>query len=66
MFSRWIIAAPPGHVVRLSWLSFNLEEGHSQGCDFDSVSVWDNSSIPNAGQINDVKSQYVHSGITMA
>ena len=50
MLSRWIIAAPPGHVVRLSWLSFSLEAGHGRECDFDSVSVWDNSSIPHAGQ----------------
>ena len=53
MLSRWIIAAPPGHVVRLSWLSFSLEAGYGRECDFDSVTVWDNSSIPHAGQSYD-------------
>ena len=44
---RWIISAQPGFVVRLSWLSFSLEG--SSRCQYDSVSVWDNSSIPQAG-----------------
>ena len=44
---RWIISARPGYAVRLSWLSFSLEA--SRNCQYDSVSVWDNSTIPGTG-----------------
>ena len=47
MDCRWIISAQPGFTVRLSWLSFSIEA--SRGCQYDSVSVWDNSSLPQAG-----------------
>ncbi|XP_046451773.1 cubilin-like isoform X2 [Daphnia pulex] len=45
---RWIVRAGPGKVVRLQWLSFALEPA-PPACHFDSVSVYDNSTIPNTG-----------------
>ncbi|KAI4498132.1 hypothetical protein M0802_006618 [Mischocyttarus mexicanus] len=38
----WIIQAPPGHLVQLSWLSFSLEM--QQRCRNDYVSVYENIS----------------------
>lgn len=37
---KWIIIAPVGHVVQLSFNSFDLETGFS-GCQFDSLSIYD-------------------------
>ena len=45
---RWIVRAGPGKVVRLQWMSFALEPA-PPACRFDSVSVYDNSTIPNTG-----------------
>ncbi|KZS21868.1 Tolloid 2-like protein, partial [Daphnia magna] len=45
---RWIVRAGPGKVVRLQWMSFALEPA-PPSCYFDSVSVYDNSTIPNTG-----------------
>ena len=40
--------AGQGKVVRLQWLSFALEPA-PPSCRFDSVSVFDNSTVPNTG-----------------
>lgn len=45
---RWIVRAGPGKVVRLQWLSFALEP-QPPSCRYDSVSVYDNSTVPNTG-----------------
>ncbi len=42
-----VLKGAPGSIVRLTWISFALEE--CGGCSCDSVSVYDNTSIPNAG-----------------
>ena len=44
---KWIIRARPGHVVRLQWLTFALEL--HPNCRFDSVKVYDNTTVPNTG-----------------
>lgn len=45
---RWIVRAGQGKVVRLQWMSFALEPA-PPSCRFDSVSVYDNSTVPNTG-----------------
>lgn len=45
---KWMIVAPAGHVVQLSFTSFHLES--SNGCYFDSVTVFD-------GYVNDTHRQ---------
>ena len=45
---RWVIRAGPGRVVRLQWLAFALEPA-PPSCNYDSVSVYDNSTVPNTG-----------------
>lgn len=44
----WIISADPGSIVRLTWLSFTLEEGSGGLCHFDHVTVYDNNTTPGA------------------
>ncbi|ENN74285.1 hypothetical protein YQE_09257, partial [Dendroctonus ponderosae] len=44
---RWIIQAPPGNVVQLTWLTFNVEQ--SIGCSYDSVKIFDNNTDPGRG-----------------
>ena len=47
--TRWLISGEPGTILRLTWLTFSLEE--SAGCLFDYVAVYDNSSsTPNIGK----------------
>ncbi|CAG2059558.1 unnamed protein product [Timema podura] len=49
---RWVISTNPGKVIQLTFTTFNLEDGsYSTDCPFDSVTVYDNSSIPNTGGI---------------
>uniref|UniRef100_A0A182RN21 Cubilin n=1 Tax=Anopheles funestus TaxID=62324 RepID=A0A182RN21_ANOFN len=43
---EWIIVAPPGHAIQLTWNSFELEV--SGRCVYDYVQVFDNSSIANS------------------
>uniref|UniRef100_A0A182M8Q1 Cubilin n=1 Tax=Anopheles culicifacies TaxID=139723 RepID=A0A182M8Q1_9DIPT len=43
---EWIIVAPPGHAVQLTWNSFELEV--SARCGYDYVQVFDNSSLANS------------------
>lgn len=38
----WIILAPVGRIIQMTWLSFDVED--SSMCHFDSVQVFDNSS----------------------
>lgn len=38
----WVIVAPPGHVIMLTWASFDLE--FSNGCKYDYVELFDNST----------------------
>ena len=45
---RWVVRAGTGRVVRLQWLSFALEPA-PPSCNYDSVSVYDNSTVPNTG-----------------
>nr|XP_012218853.1 PREDICTED: cubilin-like [Linepithema humile] len=45
----WTIQAPPGYVVQLSWLSFNLES-HSH-CSHDYVNIYENYTSPNENAI---------------
>ncbi|XP_049840781.1 cubilin-like [Schistocerca gregaria] len=42
---RWILAAPPGKSIQLTWDSFALEEGFDESCGFDYIEVYDNSSF---------------------
>ena len=44
-----MVVGGPGQTVRLTWLSFHLEP--SPGCSYDSVAVWDNSTVPGAGSV---------------
>lgn len=39
---QWIIAAPPGFVIQLTWMSFQVEA--SINCVYDSVTVFDNNT----------------------
>nr|CAD7455080.1 unnamed protein product [Timema tahoe] len=49
---RWVISTSPGKVIQLTFTTFNLEDGsYSIDCPFDSVTIYDNSSIPNTGGI---------------
>jgi len=41
----WTIQAPPGYVIQLTWISFNLEY-HSR-CDSDYVNIYENYTSPN-------------------
>ena len=45
---RWIIRGGPGRVIRLQWLTFALEQSPPE-CRFDSVTVYDNATMPNTG-----------------
>ena len=44
-----MVVGGPGQTVRLTWLSFHLEQ--SPDCSYDSVAVWDNNSVPGAGSV---------------
>ncbi|KAF4527383.1 hypothetical protein B566_EDAN015953, partial [Ephemera danica] len=44
----WIISAPAGKVIRLNWNSFTIQMSNEQ-CEFESVTVFDNSSTTPAG-----------------
>ena len=44
---HWIIQAPAGSVIRLTWLTFALES--HDNCRYDYVEVYDNNTIPGAG-----------------
>lgn len=44
LICMWIIVAPPGDVIQLTWLLFNLEESNS--CSFDYVEIY-NSHVNN-------------------
>ncbi|XP_034244978.1 cubilin [Thrips palmi] len=43
----WLLVAPPGHVVQLTFVSLVLEK--TRECDFDYVAVYDNSTVPGMG-----------------
>ena len=45
----WVLAAPPGFVVQLTFVSFVLEK--SRECTFDYVAVFDNSTTPGTGGV---------------
>ncbi|XP_049840768.1 cubilin-like [Schistocerca gregaria] len=42
---RWILAAPPGKYIQLTWDSFALEGDFDEDCGYDYVEIYDNSSI---------------------
>ncbi|KAF4524800.1 hypothetical protein B566_EDAN010175 [Ephemera danica] len=44
----WIISAPAGKVIRFNWNSFTIHMSNDQ-CEFESVTVFDNSSTTPAG-----------------
>nr|CAD7261777.1 unnamed protein product [Timema shepardi] len=47
---QWVISTSPGNVIQLTFTTFNLEgSSFSTDCPFDSVTVYDNSSLPNTG-----------------
>ena len=48
MDCRWVIVAPPGHIIKLTWMTFNLEESHT--CSYDYLAVFDNTTIPGTGR----------------
>ena len=48
MYCRWVIVAPPGHIIKLTWMTFNLEESHT--CSYDYLAVFDNTTIPGTGR----------------
>ena len=51
MDCRWVIVAPPGHIIKLTWMSFNLEESHT--CSYDYLAVFDNTTIPGTGRLSE-------------
>lgn len=40
----WTIQAPPGYVIHLTWMSFNLE--HHSHCANDYVNIYENYTSP--------------------
>lgn len=44
---RWIIKAPPGYVVQLTFSSFIVEQ--TSGCSFDYVEIFDNTTVNGTG-----------------
>ena len=50
MDCRWVIVGPPGHIIKLTWMAFNLEE--SQTCSYDYLAVFDNTTIPGTGLLH--------------
>jgi len=40
----WTIQAPPGYVIQLTWISFNLE--HHSRCESDYVNIYENYTSP--------------------
>ncbi|GFG35967.1 hypothetical protein Cfor_02931, partial [Coptotermes formosanus] len=49
---RWVIVGAPGTVVQLTWQSFHLEgSGYNSHCPYDTVVVFDNSSVPEYGGV---------------
>ncbi|CAH0562353.1 unnamed protein product [Brassicogethes aeneus] len=43
----WMISAPEGHVIQLTWALFHLE--HSYKCSYDSITIYDNNTGPGLG-----------------
>lgn len=48
MNCKWIIVAPFGHAIQLTWVKFDLER-HSE-CAFDYVEVYENNTITGKAQ----------------
>jgi hypothetical protein len=49
---QWVIVGSAGTVVQLTWQSFNLEGyAYNNNCPFDKVVVFDNSSMPEQGEV---------------
>lgn len=48
MNCKWIIVAPFGHAVHLTWVKFDLEK-HNQ-CAFDYVEVYENNTVTGKSQ----------------
>lgn len=46
-FCSWVLVAPPGFVVQLTFVTMVLEK--SRECNFDYVAVYDNSTTPGTG-----------------
>lgn len=44
---EWILSAPPGYVVQITWMTFRLEL--SINCTYDSVQIYDNNTDTNMG-----------------
>ncbi|XP_075232242.1 cubilin [Lycorma delicatula] len=44
---KWIIVAPKGHIINLSWLTFSLEK--DARCYHDYVEIFDNNTTPGMG-----------------
>lgn len=42
IYCSWVIVAPVGYFIQLSWVSFNVEKGRD--CRYDYVQVFDNST----------------------
>lgn len=47
MTCNWVISAPLGNIIQLSWLQFHVEDSHK--CMYDYVKVFDNNTIENFG-----------------
>ncbi|GAB0086814.1 Cubilin [Sergentomyia squamirostris] len=41
---RWLLSAPVGHIVQLTWVNFNIEA--QEACEYDYVEMFDNSTHP--------------------
>lgn len=39
---KWIIFAPPGNVIQISWLNFQIEKSYE--CSYDAVEIFDNNT----------------------
>ncbi|KAJ3659671.1 hypothetical protein Zmor_011346 [Zophobas morio] len=44
---KWIISAPPGNIIQLMWMNFQLERSHE--CMYDYVEVFDNNTETGEG-----------------
>lgn len=47
-YCNWVLLAPSDHIIRVTWLQFNIED--SPYCGYDYVQIFDNNTAANAGE----------------
>ncbi|KAL3290304.1 hypothetical protein HHI36_023648 [Cryptolaemus montrouzieri] len=47
MRCNWVIRAPLGNIIQLTWITFQIEKRFT--CDYDYVTIYDNNTIPGRG-----------------